>query len=236
MKFEEKLSLLRKEARLSQEELAEKLNVTRQTVSKWELGQSKPDFDKLMEISKVFNIGLEELTNCSEKVKKTIEESEQSDFNTQPRKWILVILIIIALLIVVVLADKFIKIINAKREAHNNLSSGITDIFDKTFEIFDNVSTEINSQGYDINKSSFNSNYELYTGTQWGSSCELILNNAITNNKKNPEHLIVVKYNEKETSNPSEITKIKQSLNKWDEYEISLNYDESGFVSEIVIE
>ena len=39
MKFEEKLMKLRKEKGWSQEELAEKLNVTRQTISKWELGQ-----------------------------------------------------------------------------------------------------------------------------------------------------------------------------------------------------
>ena len=43
MKFYEKLIILRKKALLSQEELAEKLDVTRQTISKWELGQSKPD-------------------------------------------------------------------------------------------------------------------------------------------------------------------------------------------------
>ena len=49
MKFEEKLIKLRKEKLLSQEELGEKLDVTRQTISKWELGQSKPDMEKLKE-------------------------------------------------------------------------------------------------------------------------------------------------------------------------------------------
>ena len=53
MKFEQKLMNLRKQKSMSQEELAEKLNVTRQTISKWELGQSKPDMDKLLEISKL---------------------------------------------------------------------------------------------------------------------------------------------------------------------------------------
>lgn len=41
MKFEEKMMLLRKKSMLSQEQLAEKLDVTRQTVSKWELGVSQ---------------------------------------------------------------------------------------------------------------------------------------------------------------------------------------------------
>ena len=50
MRFDEKLIHLRKKNMLSQEGLAEKLNVTRQTVSKWELGQTKPDMDKLVDI------------------------------------------------------------------------------------------------------------------------------------------------------------------------------------------
>ena len=44
----EKLLELRKAKNLSQEEVAEKLNVTRQTVSKWETNQSTPDFDKIV--------------------------------------------------------------------------------------------------------------------------------------------------------------------------------------------
>ena len=62
MKFEEKLIKLRKQNALSQEELAEKLNVTRQTISKWELGQSKPDMDKLIELSKLFEMSLDEFS------------------------------------------------------------------------------------------------------------------------------------------------------------------------------
>ena len=63
MKFEEKLILLRKKKQLSQEQLAEKLNVTRQTVSKWELGQSKPDMEKLTAISKLFEVNIDILTD-----------------------------------------------------------------------------------------------------------------------------------------------------------------------------
>ena len=66
MKFNEKLINLRKKAGLTQEELGYKLNVTRQTVSKWELGQTTPEMDKLIEISKIFNISVDELINESE--------------------------------------------------------------------------------------------------------------------------------------------------------------------------
>lgn len=61
MTLGERLTLLRKEMNLSQEEVAEKLNVTRQTVSKWELDQSTPDFDKVIPICKLYNISSEEL-------------------------------------------------------------------------------------------------------------------------------------------------------------------------------
>lgn len=44
MKFNEKLVMLRKQNNLSQEQLAEQLNVARQTVSKWELGETTPEW------------------------------------------------------------------------------------------------------------------------------------------------------------------------------------------------
>lgn len=61
MKFSEKIVTLRKQKGWSQEELAQKLSVTRQTVSKWELDQTVPDMNKLIEISKLFEISVDEL-------------------------------------------------------------------------------------------------------------------------------------------------------------------------------
>ena len=57
-----KIFKLRKELGFSQEELAEKLGVTRQTISKWELGETTPDIKQAKSLSKVFNISLDELT------------------------------------------------------------------------------------------------------------------------------------------------------------------------------
>lgn len=74
MKFNEKLVKLRKEAGLSQEELGNKLNVARQTVSKWELGETTPEMDKLVKMSEIFNITLDELIkeeNVNEKINNT---------------------------------------------------------------------------------------------------------------------------------------------------------------------
>lgn len=61
MKFNEKLLKLRKEKGLSQEELGMEMQVSRQTVSKWEAGQSYPDFARLVMLSDFFDMTLDEL-------------------------------------------------------------------------------------------------------------------------------------------------------------------------------
>ena len=61
MKFNEKLLKLRKEKGLSQEELGMEMQVSRQTISKWESGQSYPDFTRLVMLSDFFDMTLDEL-------------------------------------------------------------------------------------------------------------------------------------------------------------------------------
>jgi len=63
MKFSEKLIKLRKENKLSQEQLANMLDVSRQSVSKWESGQTYPEMDKLLTLCKIFKCSLDDLTN-----------------------------------------------------------------------------------------------------------------------------------------------------------------------------
>ncbi|MEG2192724.1 MAG: helix-turn-helix transcriptional regulator [Oscillospiraceae bacterium] len=61
MTFDEKLLILRKQANLSQEELAQKLGVSRQSVSKWELGAFLPDTEKVIYLSEMFNVSTDYL-------------------------------------------------------------------------------------------------------------------------------------------------------------------------------
>lgn len=63
MNFCNNLQKLRKKMNLSQEQLAESLNVTRQSVSKWESGASYPEMDKLLALCKIFNCGIDDLVN-----------------------------------------------------------------------------------------------------------------------------------------------------------------------------
>jgi len=53
---------LRKKANLSQEQLAEKVGVSRQTISKWELSETAPDIKQAQFLSQIFNVSLDELT------------------------------------------------------------------------------------------------------------------------------------------------------------------------------
>lgn len=75
MNLGERIFELRKASDLSQEEVADKLNVTRQTVSKWENNQSTPDFDKIVPLCELFGIGAEELLTG----KKEDEQNESVD-------------------------------------------------------------------------------------------------------------------------------------------------------------
>jgi len=61
MDFNNRLYQLRKQKGYSQEELANRLNVSRQTVSKWEVGDSTPDMEKLVAISDLFDVSLDKL-------------------------------------------------------------------------------------------------------------------------------------------------------------------------------
>lgn len=65
MSLGNKLYELRKSKNLSQEDLADKLNVTRQTVSKWETDQSTPDFDKIIPLCNLFEITADDLLDIN---------------------------------------------------------------------------------------------------------------------------------------------------------------------------
>lgn len=80
MSLGQRLTELRKSKKMSQEEVAEELSVTRQTISKWETDQSTPDFDKIIPLCKLFEISSDELLTGE---KKTVEKM---DFNPKENK------------------------------------------------------------------------------------------------------------------------------------------------------
>lgn len=81
MIFSEKLQLIRKNKGLTQEELAEKLSVSRQAVAKWESGQVHPEITNLIQISNLFNVTVDYLVrdqecmiNCADRSNENIEQ------------------------------------------------------------------------------------------------------------------------------------------------------------------
>lgn len=79
MNFNEKLIELRKSKGLSQDELGQRLGVSRQTISKWELAQSYPDFQRLVLLSDYFCLSLDTLV-------KDIDVQEIRDKNLKDRQ------------------------------------------------------------------------------------------------------------------------------------------------------
>ena len=106
MNFSEKLYELRKKEGLSQEELAEKVNVSRQTISKWEMGQSSPEMEKLINLSKIFDISLDELVGNDGINEK--ENKPQEDVKPKKKHIFLKVIIIICIIYFIICVTKFI--------------------------------------------------------------------------------------------------------------------------------
>ena len=109
MKFEEKLMKLRKERGWSQEDLSNQIGVSRQTISKWESSQTTPELNKLMELSKIFEISIDELVdNVLEEDENKREEKVYAKINLKPT-YILMLIICVLILIVLALGIIFLN-------------------------------------------------------------------------------------------------------------------------------
>ena len=82
MELSEKIQMLRKKEGLSQEAFAEKMGVSRQAVSKWELGVSKPDVDKIVMMSSLFQVTTDYLLKDKQE-----EQTEKVVYYREVRPW-----------------------------------------------------------------------------------------------------------------------------------------------------
>lgn len=254
MRFDEKLIHLRKKNMLSQEGLAEKLNVTRQTVSKWELGQTKPDMDKLVEMSKLFDVSVNDLTDdnvfLESAEEKNINKKENKSNNGGNRKIILYILIIIFIASVTTLSYRIASSIKEKKDAikeeikkeKEKQEKKQQEMEEEFKEQQENIQNKIEESKKNAAKDDFNRSYEFWSGTQTSAIVSKIIDDAITNNKKNNEHLIEFMFDGTSYgTDANNIKNIKNSLKDFNGheiqfYEISLDYDGNGYVNKITIE
>lgn len=235
MKFEEKLILLRKKKQLSQEQLAEKLNVTRQTVSKWELGQSKPDMEKLTAISKLFEVNIDILTDENKVLDDNFQTKESpkriGDIKIK-RKGVLYILIVILIVSCVALTINITTQIKNRQETLKQQEIAKQEEAKRLRE----------EEEKQRKRESFNAVLTFFSGSQMKESVSLALDRVITNNKTNSENLIEVTYNGTSYgTDGNEIKNIKSLLKTFDgfdmvKYEVSYEYNDEGYINKMNIE
>lgn len=100
MKLNEKIFENRKKLGLSQEDLANKLDVSRQTVSKWEVGSSTPELEKIVKLSELFNVSVDYLVK-EQNIEEINEKTEKKRFNK--KKIIIGSIIIISILVLIII-------------------------------------------------------------------------------------------------------------------------------------
>ncbi|MCR5482781.1 MAG: helix-turn-helix domain-containing protein [Bacilli bacterium] len=105
MTIGERLLKLRREKNISQEELANELDVSRQTISKWETDQSQPDFDKIIPLCEYFGITSDELLTGNSNIKEAKQENVKSNFARNVA--IAVMMYIFAVLAIILFAAQF---------------------------------------------------------------------------------------------------------------------------------
>lgn len=106
MEFHERLYEVRKSAGMTQSDLAEKLDVSRQAVSRWEMGTAKPEFENLIAISNIFGVSIDYLLKGTEAAvsaepePEAEPEEEQPSVNTAEKLWLAVIVTFVVLAVV----------------------------------------------------------------------------------------------------------------------------------------
>lgn len=167
MQEENKILELRKQNNLSQEQLAEKMGVARQTISKWELGETSPDLEQAKKLSKIFNISLDDLTcndiknvmitkiNNTEKLTKTI-------INILKITLLIIIIIVILLLSMIFFKDYFD--VQPSGEIENILCT--INGKEYTYEIYTKFGTP-NTIEFHTNDKELNIDTTKYNKSEW---------------------------------------------------------------------
>ena len=246
MKLNEKIIELRKQNTWSQEDFAEKLNVSAQTVSKWELDETIPDTECLDKISNIFGISVNDLLDeninpIKEKSNYTTANNNNNNIpsnNSNNRSFKIIILVIILILVLigigVIVANKIVNKKMNQIEPNSNPKS-ITGMF-KEYSLSD-LFNIIFGKISDFDVDSFNGEFKtLY----FGNTSEFFMGNfidaVIKSNEENPEHIITVSYNGTETNDANILRNMKKQFNTNKTYEINYEYDENGLINKANIE
>ena len=164
MNFGKILQDLRKEKNISQEEIAEVLNVSRQTISNWENSKSYPDLLILLKLCEIYNISLDNLLKDDKDLLNSIKKEKK-----QKNKLIIFCISLIGILIFLLINVIYNNINNVKDEINmivDNKDKFIEIIKDKKYnkdEMTDNYLKLNDSEYKEITNYLDNNNYEYYS-------------------------------------------------------------------------
>ena len=169
MDFGNKIMELRKKKGMSQEELAEKVGVARQTISKWELGETSPDLKQSKELSKIFNISLDELTENNIKeilVEKTSNTERLAGLILKLIKIMVIFVIVVPILyIITFIIFKNVRKNNSGRLMDTSIECSLHDeIYNYEFVYYEQTGQikEAGGDGYLINVTDANKYSDVY--------------------------------------------------------------------------
>ena len=151
MNLGDKISSLRKKNNFSQEDLADKVGVTRQTISKWELSETAPDINQAKTLSKIFNISLDELV-CNDLNNLLVEKVSNTEKLAGIIIKILKVIGICMILFVVFIIASFILFTISFSSSDRNVSGEVS------------LSCNLDDQEY-LYSAQYNKNFQiLYSG------------------------------------------------------------------------
>lgn len=161
----------------------------------------------------------------NEQIEKTMEHAknflENSPFSKLFAAHYIVTAVIgiIVFIIIAVIAFTTISSFNKEKPSRDN---GIVD--------------DMNNFMSDFDVRMFNNNLEMYKGTEYGSNVGRLLDEIITNNKKDTINQVTVDFKNHSTKDPEEIKEIKKELDDWTKYEVSFDYNDAGLIYLATIE
>lgn len=108
-------------------------------------------------------------------------------------------------------------------------------IFASVFIFINTSLTSMNNiDSFEVKR--FNNNFEIYVGTNSGLQVSSLIDEIQTNNRKNKDSLIEFEYKNNKTTNPDEIKELKKQIDEWNNYEITFEYNENGFINYVLME
>ena len=146
MSLGENILKLRKQNALSQEQLGEQIDVTRQTISNWELGETSPNPEQLKQLSKVFNISIDELLDNEAKevlMKKVSNTEKLAGIIIKILKVIGIIILIYFMFLIIAVVGLFFYASN--KGVHTTVESSTVRVSEKSNHINEiNLTSENN--------------------------------------------------------------------------------------------